>query len=120
MVPTLGLIFILSIYLRPVIKIRFDEKIDRKSYSYGKIVKRNAHKTLCFEVVLMWGTYVFSHTEKVTESSTPTRGGGGAKSFGPTIFPFCTETGNLENGNGHGKVMEHENWPKVIEFCEQS
>ena len=34
-----------------------------------------------------------------------------------------TETGNLENKNGHGKVMVHEklaNMAKVMEFCDKS
>ena len=26
----------------------------------------------------------------------------------------------MENENCHGKVMEHENWPKVMEFCDRS
>ena len=40
------------------------------------------------------GHLVFNHTDRVTESSTLTRGGGGgAKGFGPAIFRFCTETG---------------------------
>ena len=32
----------------------------------------------------------------------------------------ATETGNLKNKNGHGKVIEHENLAKVMEFCYQS
>ena len=32
----------------------------------------------------------------------------------PSGFPRRLE--NLENENGHGKVME--NWPKVMEFCD--
>ena len=33
-------------------------------------------------------------------------------------FPQRLE--NLENENGHGKVMKHEKWAKVMEFCDQS
>ena len=33
-------------------------------------------------------------------------------------FPWRLE--NLENENGHGKVMEHEIFPKVMKFCDQS
>ena len=33
-------------------------------------------------------------------------------------FPQRLE--NLENENGHGKVMDRKNWPKVMKFCAQS
>ena len=35
-----------------------------------------------------------------------------------TRFPRRLE--NLENEDGHGKVMEHEKLAKVMEFCDQS
>ena len=33
---------------------------------------------------------------------------------------FPQRLNNLENENGHGKVMEHEKLPKVMEFCDHS